>query len=199
MFLGVMVLITMVDPRWRLSNKSLMTLCTTHPLARLINYPQWPELCATSAACQACRVCQQKLRGPLHTRWSGWNDLVTVMVPWFILSLLSPPSPSFKFTTSSFQTSYNIKMASNLCDIYYLCCPWIVGICKVAEDGAGYVITKSDDLYMGSVTATLAHQVQTFCLLFTPSLFKAHNQCCFVSCAEEPSEQGLGNRLHHLG
>ena len=77
---------------WRQSNKSLMTLCTAHPLA--INYPHWPELCATSAACQACRVCQQKLRGPLHTRWSGWNDLVTVMVPWFILSLHSPPSPS---------------------------------------------------------------------------------------------------------
>ena len=92
--------------------KSLMTLCTTHPLA--INYSQWPELCARSAACQACRVCQQKLRGPLHTRWSGWNDLVTVMVPRFILSLLSPPSPSVKFTTSSFQTSYKIKMASNI-------------------------------------------------------------------------------------
>ena len=57
--------------------------------------------------------------------------------------------------------------------------------------GGGYniVTTKSDDLYMGSVTATLAHQVQTFSLLSTPS----SSSKSVLSCAEEPSERGLGN------
>ena len=41
---------------------------------------------------------------------------------------------------------------------------------------------------MGSVTATLAHQVQTICLLSTPS----SSSKSVLSCAEEPSERGLG-------
>ena len=118
------------------------------------------------------RVCQHSW-GVLFTQ----DDLVgmifvTVMVPWFILSLHSPLHLHLQsvYYLIIIQTRYNIKMASNINVIFiYLCCPWIVEICKVAEDGAGYVITKSDDLYMGSVTATLAHQVQTFCLLPTPS------------------------------
>ena len=173
MFLGVMVLITMVDPRWRLSNKSLMTLCTTHPLARLFDYLQWPELCATSAECTgAVAACASRAEGSSSHKmiWLEWS----LSQSWFLGSvslytLLSTFTFS-QFTTSSFQTRYNIKMASNINVIFiYLCCPWIVEICKVAENGAGYVITKSDDLYMGSVTATLAHQVQTFSLLSTPS------------------------------
>ena len=166
-----MVLIAMMDPRWRLSNKSLMTLCTTHPLARLSNYPQWPELCATSAHVAACA---SRAEGSSSHKmiWLEWS----LSQSWFhgsfsLYTLLSTFTFS-QFTTSSLQTryKYNIKMASNINVIFiYLCCPWIVEICKVAEDGAGYVMTKSDDLYMGSVTATLAHQVQTFCLLLTPS------------------------------
>ena len=175
MFRGVMVLITMVDPRWRLSNKSLMTLCTTHPLARLFDYLQWPELCATSAECTgAVAACASRAEGSSSHKmiWLEWSLSQSWFLGSFSLYTLLSTFTFSQFTTSSLQTryKYNIKMASNINVIFiYLCCPWIVEICKVAEDGAGYVITKSDDLYMGSVTATLAHQVQTFCLLPTPS------------------------------
>ena len=138
--------------------------------------------------CQKCRVSGLP-RVPAEAEGSSSHKMI--WLEWschshgsLVHSLSTLSTFTFsQFTTSSFQTRYKIKMASNLCNIYYLCCPWIVEICKVAEDGAGYVITKSDDLYMGSVTATLAHQVQTFSLLFTPSSCSKS----VLSCAEEPS------------
>ena len=45
----------------------------------------------------------------------------------------------------------------------------IVNIGTLRHMGTLGVIKKSDNLYMGSVTATCAHHVQTFCLLPTPS------------------------------
>ena len=138
-----------------------------------------------AGVCRKCRVCQGHLHIVIRLEWSLTRS--TLFLDSFSLSTFT----FSQFTTSSLQTryKYNIKMASNINVIFiYLCCPWIVEICKVAEDGAGYVITKSDDLYMGSVTATLAHQVQTFCLLVTPSSCSKS----VLSCAEEPSERGLG-------
>ena len=132
--------------------------------------PWWPQAQhipsqkMLAGVCWKCRVCQGHLHVMIRLEWSLTRS--TLFLDSFSLSTFT----FSQFTTSSLQTRYNIKMASNINVIFiYLCCPWIVEICKVAEDGAGYVMTKSDDLYMGSVTATLAHQVQTFCLLLTPS------------------------------